>query len=142
MLLQVVLVGTGTCTAKATAWTRRHWAQHCSTTVWAAARASRSSATRIRGGATPATLRSWSPPPTSALPTSLFPMTMAAGATLLAPTSTSPCQCSSRSPSTAPESSPSPFAGKSRHPSCEYLNWVLSSFLLWMCFHRLGAKKM
>lgn len=128
LLLQVVLVGMGTCTAKGTAWTRRRWAQHCSTTVWAAAPASRSSATRIRGGATPATLRSWSPPPTSAHPTSLFPVTMVAGATLLAPTSTSPCQCSSRSLSTVPESSPSPIAGESRHPSCEHLNWVPSSF--------------
>lgn len=42
-----------------------------------------------------------------------YQVTMAAGATLLGPTSTSPCPCSSRSPSTAPESSPSLSAGES-----------------------------
>ncbi|RVW87398.1 Expansin-A4 [Vitis vinifera] len=57
-------------------------------------------------GATPAAPPSSSPPPTSAHLTTLFPATMAAGVTLLVPTSTLPCPCFSRSPSTAPELSP------------------------------------
>ncbi len=108
----MVRVDTGISTAKATEWTRQHWAQHFSTMGWAAVRASRSSAPTTQGGATLAAPPSWSQPPTFALQTLLNPATMAAGATLPGPTSTSPCPCFSRLPSTAPESSPSLTAGE------------------------------
>ena len=57
-------------------------------------------------GATPAAPPFSSLPPTSARLTTLFPATMAAGVTLLVPTSTLPCPCFSRSSGTGPELSP------------------------------------
>ncbi|CAK9174685.1 unnamed protein product [Ilex paraguariensis] len=62
--------------------------------------ASRSSAPKIQGGATQKDPPFLSPPPTFVHPTMLYQMTMVGGATLIEPTSTSPCACSSRSPST------------------------------------------
>lgn len=108
---QEVLVGTVICTAKATEWTRRLWARLCSTTVTVAALVSSSNAPVIPSGATQVALPSSSLRPISVLPTSLSPVTMADGATLLDPTSILPCLCFSRSPSIAPESSPSLSAG-------------------------------
>lgn len=115
-LIQAVLAVTVTYTAKATAWTPRRWALLCSTTVWAAELASSSSALTIRSGAIPVVRRSSSPPRTFALRTTLFRATMAAGATLPVLISTSPCLCSSRSPSTEPELFPSLIAGKENTP--------------------------
>lgn len=111
-VVQVELVDMETSTAKATAWTQQHLAQHCSTMVSAAALASRSSARTIPPGATPAAHQSSSPPLTSARQTTLSPTTMVGGATLLALTSTWPCPCSSRSLSTVLVLSLLPTVGK------------------------------
>ena len=109
---QVELVDTVTFTAKGTAWTQLHWAQHSSTMDSVAALVSNSSAPMTPRGATPAAPPFLSPLPTSAHQTMLFPATMAAGATLPAPTSISPCPCSSRSLSIVPGSSPWLSAGE------------------------------
>ncbi|CAA0829792.1 Expansin-A1 [Striga hermonthica] len=62
-------------------------------------------------GALRAARPSSSRPPTSARRTTLCPTTKAGGATRPGPTSTSPSQCFSRSPSTVLELSPSNSAG-------------------------------
>ena len=86
MLLEqwVELVDMEICTAKAMEQTQRHWAQHCSTMVWAVAHAMRLSASMTIDGVCRAPL--WSQPPTSALQTTLCPTTPAGGATLLSST--------------------------------------------------------
>ena len=77
-----------------------------------AVRAMRSSAQTTSSGVIRVALRSSLPEPTSALQTMLFQTTMEGGATLLDHTLTLPCPCSSRLPSTVPESSLLPFAGE------------------------------
>lgn len=114
--LQVEPVDMATSTAKATALTQLPLAQHCSTVDWAAVLALRSSAQMNQLGATRVAHQSSSQQPTFAHRTMPSPTTMEAGATLLALTSTSPCPCSSRLPSTALELSPSPTAGKQLLP--------------------------
>lgn len=104
-------MGTEICTAKDTESTRRRSARRCSTKGLAAARALKSSAPMTHGGATLVALPSPLPPPISALRITLFLTTMVDGATLLVPTSISPCLCSLKSPSIVPESFRSLTAG-------------------------------
>lgn len=132
---QEVLVDTATYTAKATALTRRRWAQLCSITDLVAVLALKSNVPTTHGGATPEAPLSSSPPPTSAHRISPYQTTMVVGATLLALTLTSPCPCFLKLQSIVPESSPSLTAGMPFSPPPFLFNNIIpvkhTTFYAW-----------